>query len=389
MKNISIFGSTGSIGTNAVKILLNQKNDFNVVVLTGGKNIKELAKQSILLKPKHIVIADHELLNDLKELLIGYDFNITGGKEALLNAASIPVDVSLQGIIGFAGVECSLIAARYCKILALANKESLVCAGLLLKQICKDNNTALVPVDSEHSAIFQCLNGENIKTVERIILTGSGGPFLNTKLKNLLNITPNQASNHPRWNMGKRISIDSASMFNKAMELIEANELFDIEASKIEVLIHPQSIIHSMVGFNDGSIIAQLGPADMKGAIGFAINYPNRIELQVERLDFTKIKQLDFVALDHIKFPSINLAIKAIELGGLAGTAFNAAKEQSLDAFLEGKISFLDMYKFVEFALTEYTNNKTDNYTLISEVVGQDSHTRSVVLKAIEGSIND
>ena len=389
MKNISIFGSTGSIGTNAVKILLNQKNDFNVVVLTGGKNIKELAKQSILLKPKHIVIADHELLNDLKELLIGYDFNITGGKEALLNAASIPVDVSLQGIIGFAGVECSLIAARYCKILALANKESLVCAGLLLKQICKDNNTALVPVDSEHSAIFQCLNGENIKTVERIILTGSGGPFLNTKLKDLLNITPNQASNHPRWNMGKRISIDSASMFNKAMELIEANELFDIEASKIEVLIHPQSIIHSMVGFNDGSIIAQLGPADMKGAIGFAINYPNRIELQVERLDFTKIKQLDFVAIDHIKFPSINLAIKAIELGGLAGTAFNAAKEQSLDAFLEGKISFLDMYKFVEFALTEYTNNKTDNYALISEVVGQDSHTRSVVLKAIEGSIND
>ena len=389
MKNISIFGSTGSIGTNAVKILLNQKNDFNVVVLTGGKNLKELAKQSILLKPKHIVIADHKLLGDLKELLNGYDFNITGGKEALLNAASIPVDVSLQGIIGFAGVECSLIAAKHSRILALANKESLVCAGLLLKQICRDNNTALIPVDSEHSAIFQCLNGENIKTVERIILTGSGGPFLNTKLKDLLNITPNQASNHPKWNMGKRISIDSASMFNKAMELIEANELFDIEASKIEVLIHPQSIIHSMVGFNDGSIIAQLGPADMKGAIGFAINYPNRTELQVERLDFTKIKQLDFVAVDHIKFPSIKLAIQAIELGGLAGTAFNAAKEQALDAFLEGKISFLDMYKFVEFALTEYTNNKTDNYTLISEVVGQDSHTRSVVLKAIEGSIND
>ncbi|MDC0580816.1 1-deoxy-D-xylulose-5-phosphate reductoisomerase [Amylibacter sp.] len=389
MKNISIFGSTGSIGSNAVDILLNQKNDFNVVVLTGGKNLKELAKQSILLKPKHIVIADHELLSDLKELLIGHDFDITGGKEALLNAASIPVDVSLQSIIGFAGVECSLIAAKHSRILALANKESLVCAGLLLKQICRDNNTALVPVDSEHSAIFQCLNGENIKTVERIILTGSGGPFLNAKLKDLLNITPNQASNHPKWNMGKRISIDSASMFNKAMELIEANELFDIEASKIEVLIHPQSIIHSMVGFNDGSIIAQLGPVDMKGAIGFAINYPNRTELQVERLDFTKIKQLDFIALDHIKFPSIKLAIQAIELGGLAGTAFNAAKEQALDAFLEGKISFLDMYKFVEFALTEYTNNKTDNYTLISEVVGQDSHTRSIVLKAIEGSIND
>ena len=389
MKNISIFGSTGSIGSNAVEILLNQKNDFNVLVLTGGNNIKELAKQAILLKPKHIVIADHELLGDLKELLIGHDFDITGGKEALLNAASIPVDVSLQSIIGFAGVECSLIAAKHSRILALANKESLVCAGLLLKQICRDNNTALIPVDSEHSAIFQCLNGENIKTVERIILTGSGGPFLNTKLKDLLNITPNQASNHPKWNMGKRISIDSASMFNKAMELIEANELFDIEASKIEVLIHPQSIIHSMVGFNDGSIIAQLGPADMKGAIGFAINYPNRTELQVERLDFIKLKQLDFVAVDHIKFPSIKLAEKAIKLGGLAGAAFNAAKEQALDAFLVGKISFLDMFKFVEIALDEYTHNKPDSYTLISEVVDQDYHTRSVVSKAIESSIND
>lgn len=389
MRNISIFGSTGSIGSNAINILLDQKADFNVVALTGGRNIKELARQSILLKPKYVVIADEKLLNNLKILLKGYDFDISGGKEALLHVASIPVDVSLQGIIGFAGVECSLIAAKHSKILALANKESLVCAGLLLKQICRENHTSLVPVDSEHSAIFQCLVGEDIKNAERIILTGSGGPFLNAEFKDLSSITPDQAANHPRWNMGKRISIDSASMFNKAMELIETKELFEIDESKIEVLIHPQSIIHSMVGFNDGSIIAQLGPADMRGAIGFAINYPNRVKLKLERLDFIKLKKLDFIEVDHIKFPSIKLAIKAIKLGGLAGTAFNAAKEQSLDAFLEGKINFLNMYNFVEIALNEYCKNRTDFYTHIDEVVYQDFHTRNVVLKAIESLRDD
>jgi 1-deoxy-D-xylulose-5-phosphate reductoisomerase len=184
--------------------------------------------------------------------------------------------------------------------------------------------------------------------------------------------------------MGKRISIDSASMFNKAMELIETYELFDISAKKIEVLIHPESIIHSMVGFIDGAIIAQLGPADMTGAIGFAINYPNREELAVERLDFVKLKQLNFVEIDHYKFPAINLAIDAIKLGGLAGTAFNAAKEQTLDLFIEGKIKFLDMFKFVELALVEYNNNKTDHYSNIEQVISQDKHTRSIVNNAVE-----
>lgn len=389
MKDISIFGSTGSIGSNAVKLILNQKDDFNVVVLTGGKNIKKLAEQAILLKPKYVVIADHKLLPDLIDLLKDYEFIISGGKEALLQAASIPVVVALQAIVGFAGVECSIVSAKCSKILALANKESLVCAGSLLKQICIDNNTTLIPVDSEHSAIFQCLSGENINTVDRIILTGSGGPFLNTNLSDLLDVTPEQAANHPNWNMGKRISIDSASMFNKAMELIETYELFDISAGKIEVLIHPESIIHSMVGFIDGAIIAQLGPADMAGAIGFAINYPNREKLAIERLDFVKLKRLNFIEIDHNKFPAINLAIDAIELGGLAGTAFNAAKEQSLDLFIEGKIKFLDMFKFVEIALVEYKNNKTDHYSNIEQVICQDQQTRDVVYKAFESLEHD
>jgi len=389
MKDISIFGSTGSIGSNAVKLILNQKDDFNVLVLTGGKNIKKLAEQAILLSPKYVVIADQKLLPDLNDLLKNYDFIISGGKEALLHVASIPVSVTLQAIVGFAGVECSLISAKCSKILALANKESLVCAGSLLKKICIENNTTLVPVDSEHSAIFQCLIGEKINTVDRIILTGSGGPFLNSNRSDLLDVTPEQAANHPNWDMGKRISIDSASMFNKAMELIETYELFDISSEQIEVLIQPESIIHSMVGFIDGAIIAQLGPADMTGAIGFAINYPNREKLAVERLDFVKLNQLNFVEIDHDKFPAINLAFDAIELGGLAGAAFNAAKEQTLDLFMEGKIKFLDMTKFVEIALIEYKNNKTDHYSSIEQVIVQDLHTRDVVCKASESLEHD
>ena len=389
MRDISIFGSTGSIGSSALKILLNQKDSFNVIVLTGGKNIKELARQSILLKPKYVVIADESLLIELKELLKDYKFDISAGIEALKYAASVPVDVSLQGIVGFAGVQYSLIAAKNSKILALANKESLVCAGSLLKNICTKHDTILMPVDSEHSAIFQCLNGEDIKTVDRIILTASGGPFLNTKIKDLSNISPDEAADHPRWNMGKRISIDSASMFNKAMELIETKELFNINSENIEVIIHPQSIIHSMVGFNDGSIIAQLGPTDMIGAIGYAINYPNRTKLPIERLDFVKLKQIEFVEVDDTKFPSIKFAMLAIKLGGLAGTAFNAAKEQALDAFLVNKIKFLDMFKYVEIALHEYKDNKSDNYSSIQEVIAQDIHTRRIVLNAIESSLND
>ena len=271
MRSISIFGVTGSIGCTAANILAGQSNKFTITVITGGNNVTELAKQAIRLSPRYVVIANETHLNELRNLLIGYNFEISGGRQALINAASIPVDISLQGIVGFPGVECSLTAAKFSKTLALANKESLVCAGSLLKNICTKHDTILMPVDSEHSAIFQCLNGEDIKTVDRIILTASGGPFLNTKIKDLSNISPDEAADHPRWNMGKRISIDSASMFNKAMELIETKELFNINPENIEVIIHPQSIIHSMVGFNDGSIIAQLGPTDMIGAI--AVSY--------------------------------------------------------------------------------------------------------------------
>ena len=385
MRTISIFGITGSIGQTAANILVEQSNKFILTVITGGDNVAELAKQAIRLSPKYIVIANEAHLYELRSLLMGYNFEISAGRQALMDAASIPVDVSLQAIVGFPGVQCSLIAAKFSKTLALANKESLVCAGPLLQKICTTNNTKLVPVDSEHSAIFQCMLGESILSVERIILTGSGGPFLNTSIENLKHVNSKQAASHPRWSMGQRISIDSASMFNKAMELIETKELFDVSIDKLEVIIQPQSIIHSMIGFNDGSIKAQLGPADMSGAIGYAINFPKRESLLVERLNFAKLRQLDFLPVDQLKFPAINLATRAMNIGGMAGAVFNAAKEQALDLFLIDNIGFLDMAICVEFALNEYELNQIKHNYIFEDIMEQDTHTRVRVKEMAKG----
>lgn len=385
MRTISIFGITGSIGQTAANILVEQSNKFILTVITGGDNVAELAKQAIRLSPKYVVIANEAHLYELRSLLMGYNFEISAGRQALMDAASIPVDVSLQAIVGFPGVQCSLIAAKFSKTLALANKESLVCAGPLLQKICTTNNTKLVPVDSEHSAIFQCMLGESILSVERIILTGSGGPFLNTSIENLKHVNSKQAASHPRWSMGQRISIDSASMFNKAMELIETKELFDVSIDKLEVIIQPQSIIHSMVGFNDGSIKAQLGPADMSGAIGYAINFPKRESLLVERLNFAKLRQLDFLPVDQLKFPAINLATRAMNIGGMAGAVFNAAKEQALDLFLIDNIGFLDMAICVEFALNEYELNQLKHNYIFEDIMEQDTHTRVRVKEMAKG----
>ena len=385
MRTISIFGITGSIGQTAANILVEQSNKFILTVITGGDNVAELAKQAIRLSPKYVVIANEAHLYELRSLLMGYNFEISAGRQALMDAASIPVDVSLQAIVGFPGVQCSLIAAKFSKTLALANKESLVCAGPLLQKICTTNNTKLVPVDSEHSAIFQCMLGESILSVERIILTGSGGPFFNTAIENLKHVNSKQAASHPRWSMGQRISIDSASMFNKAMELIETKELFDVSIDKLEVIIQPQSIIHSMVGFNDGSIKAQLGPADMSGAIGYAINFPKRESLLVERLNFAKLRQLDFLPVDQLKFPAINLATRAMNIGGMAGAVFNAAKEQALDLFLIDNIGFLDMAICVEFALNEYELNQIKHDYIFEDIMEQDTHTRACVKEMAKG----
>lgn len=352
-RRVSVFGATGSVGRNTIAVLEEQGGveAFEVVALTGAGNIALLAEQARRLSARLAVTADPERLEPLRDALAGSDVEAAAGPEALLAAAAQPADWAMSAIVGAAGLGVSLRAAEHGGVLALANKESLVCAGELLRATCARHGTTLVPVDSEHSAIFQALRGEDAAAAERVILTASGGPFRDWPRERMAMVTPAQARAHPNWDMGERISIDSATMFNKAMEMIEARALFDLSPDQVEVIIHPQSIIHSMVGFNDGSIMAQLGPSDMRGAIGFALNWPDRRDLSLERLDFAQLSRLDFAAADPVRFPALRLAREVMEADGLSGAVFNAAKEAALDAFLIGAIGFLDMAILVEHVL--------------------------------------
>lgn len=380
MRRISIFGATGSVGQNTVSIVKNNPGAFDVHAVSGGQNVEKLAQIAIALNANVAVISDLVLLDDLSARLKGTSITASAGRDALMTAAANPVDLSMSAIVGFAGLELSLEMAKHGQTLALANKESLVCGGALLRETCLRAGTTLLPVDSEHSAIFQALRGEDIATVERVVLTASGGPFLHSSMEEMAAATPQQAAAHPNWSMGQRISIDSASMFNKAMEIIETKELFDIAEDKIEVVVHPQSIVHSMVGFNDGSLIAQMGPPDMCGAIGYALYWPKRADAGVERLDFTKLSQLDFSAADTDRFPAIAIAHDAMRQGGLAGAVFNAAKEQCLDLFLDGKIGFLDMAQLV--AKTVQSTNRFGNSAADSmdKIAKADTWSRDYVL---------
>lgn len=365
-RKVSIFGATGSVGRNTISVLEHQggAEAFEVVALTGASNVALLAEQARRLRARIAVTADPARLDELRSLLAGSGIEAAAGMEALTTAAAEPVDWAMSAIVGSAGLGVGLRVAEHGGVLALANKESLVCAGALLRRTCHANATALLPVDSEHSAIFQALRGENVKSAERIILTASGGPFRDWTTREMADVTPAQAKAHPNWDMGERISIDSATMFNKAMEVIEAQALFDIDPHRIEVVVHPQSIVHSMVGFCDGSIMAQLGPSDMRGAIGFALNWPDRASLPMERLDFVALGRLDFAAADPDRFPALRLARQVMEAGGLSGAVFNAAKEAALDAFILGAIGFLDMAVLVEHVLeklgTEATGHGPD-----------------------------
>jgi 1-deoxy-D-xylulose-5-phosphate reductoisomerase len=352
-RRVSIFGATGSVGQQTVSLLAETggRDAYDVVSLTGSTNIGLLAEQAKRLGARAAVTADAARLAELEAALEGSGIAAAAGAEALLAAASEPVDWAMSAIVGAAGLAPGLRLAEGGAVLALANKESLVCAGDLLKRTCAAHGTRLIPVDSEHSAIFQALRGERPDEVERIILTASGGPFRDWPMERMAAATPAQARAHPNWDMGERISIDSATMFNKALEVIEAHALFDVNPERIEVLVHPQSIVHSMVGFRDGSVIAQLGPSDMRGAIGYALNWPERRSLPVERLDFAAIGRLDFTPADPERFPALRLAREVLTLGGLAGAVFNAAKEAALDAFLAGAIGFLDMAVLVEHVL--------------------------------------
>ena len=351
MKRVSIFGATGSIGQNTVDLIRRDRTGFEVVALTGGRNVDLLAKSAIELGAKHAAIAEDELYQDLKDALAGSGIGVSAGRSAILQAAAMPSDWVMSSIVGAAGLEPGLIAMSNGADLALANKESMVAAGRLMKATAAENNVQILPTDSEHSAIFQALMGQSRSSVERIIITASGGAFRNWSKAELATVTPEQAMVHPNWSMGSRITIDSASMFNKGLEVIETKEFFEIDAAQIEVVIHPQSIVHALVGFHDGNLLAHVGPPDMRHAIGFALYYPERKPLPLNRLDLTKIGQLDFAKPDQIRFPALKLAYDVLELGGVAGAVYNASKEVALDAFLARQIGFLNMAEVVERTL--------------------------------------
>ena len=347
-KRISIFGATGSIGQNTLDLIARDRQSYEVVVLTAGSNIDLLVKAALEFEPQAVVAATNDQFNELKTALRDTQIEVGTGRTALLESATRKCDLAFSAIVGAAGLEPGLIAIENGADLALANKESMVAAGSLVKQKAIDNKCTLIPVDSEHSAIFQALKGENVNTIERVILTASGGAFRDWTLDEIAQATPEQASTHPNWNMGQRITIDSASMFNKALEVIEAKELFSLSTEQIEVLVHPQSYVHAIVGFCDGGMMAHLGPPDMRHAIGYALSYPNRKTLPLEKLDFAKIGSLTFMEPDKERFPAIGLAYEVMSLGGISGAVFNAAKETALDGFLSKQIGFLEMCPIVE-----------------------------------------
>ena len=356
MRRVSIFGATGSIGQNTIDLIRRAPDAYDVVALTGGRNVEQLSRDAVELGAQIAVTCYEDCLAPLRDALAGTDVEVAAGDAAIAEAATRPVDWVMSAIVGAAGLVPGLRALEQGATLALANKESLVTAGQLIMGTAAAHDARILPVDSEHSAVFQALVGENIEEVERVIITASGGAFRDWPIQDLAGATLAQASSHPNWDMGQRITIDSASMFNKALELIETREFFDIPPASIETIVHHESMIHAMVGFRDGGIMAHVGPPDMRHAIGYALHWPERQDLPVERLDFAKLGQFTFRAPDPARYPALTLARDVMETRGLSGAVFNAAKELALDGFIAGDIGFLQMADVVAETLNKMSS---------------------------------
>ncbi len=353
---VSILGATGSIGQSTIDLIRRQPERHDVVALTGGRNIAQLVRDARALKAQVAVTCYPGLYADLKAALSGTGIEAAAGPEALIEAAARPADWIMSAIVGAAGLAPGMAALGQGTTLALANKETLVCAGPLVMRTAKAAGATLLPVDSEHSAVFQALVGEDIGAVEKVIITASGGAFRDRPLGQLSGVTVAEASAHPNWDMGQRITIDSASMFNKALELIETREFFGVAPEQIEAVIHPESLVHALVQFRDGGLMAHLGAPDMRHAIGYALNWPERAHLPVPRVNLAEVGALTFRAPDEARYPALRLAREVMAAGGLAGAAFNAAKEVALDAFIAGRIRFTDMAPVVERTLTQMSS---------------------------------
>ncbi|MBO4519658.1 MAG: 1-deoxy-D-xylulose-5-phosphate reductoisomerase [Alphaproteobacteria bacterium] len=385
-KSITILGSTGSIGKNTVDIIRRYPEKYRVKALTGNQNVALLAEQAVLLKAETVVTANKAKYQELKELLSGTSIRVEAGNEAVAAAAAEDADWTMSSIVGAAGLIPTMEVIKRGKTLALANKETLVCAGEIVMKAIKEYKTTLVPVDSEHSAIFQTLEEKHRGAVDRILLTASGGPFREKDLAFMENVTPEQAVAHPNWNMGAKISVDSATMMNKGLEIIEAYHLFGFPAEKIEVLVHPQSIVHSAVGYKDGSVLAHMGMPDMRTPIAYALAYPERMESPTAKLDFTKIAALTFSHPDETRFPALRLAKECLAKGQTATAIMNAANEVAVSAFLNRKIGFLDIARTAEKVVK---SSSLTPVSTIEEVIAADAEAREAARHCIEERIKN
>ena len=367
-RRITILGSTGSIGCSTIDLVERQPESFSVAALTAFSNVSLLAEQARKLQPELVVIGDESRFKELKETLSESGMEIAAGRDALIEAAKRPSDFVMAAIVGAAGLEPTLAAVRRGTTVGLANKECLVCAGDLMKAELEKSGSTLLPVDSEHSAIYQVFDFDRRDAVESIILTASGGPFRTHSLEQMAGVTPEQAVVHPNWDMGAKISVDSATMMNKGLEVIEAYHLFGIEGERIRVLVHPQSVIHSCVAYVDGSVLAQMGAPDMRTPIAYSLAWPHRMIAPVERLDLASISELTFEAPDFKRFPVLSLAFQALKSGGSAPTILNAANEVAVTAFLDGKIGFLDIARMVEKALEQVPHNPMTTLAHVNEI---------------------
>ena len=381
MKTISILGSTGSVGRATVDLIKRMPQTYSVDSLTANKNWQLLAEQAKILKPRYVAISKQQYYQPLKNALNGEDIFIGAGEKAIIEAGDREVDLLMAAIVGIAGLLPTISAIRRGTTVALANKECLVSSGEIFIREASDAQAKLIPVDSEHNAIFQVFETHNKAKLDRLILTASGGPFRNCTIDEMKGKNPQEALAHPNWDMGPKISIDSATMMNKGLEIIEAHYLFNVEESLIDVVIHPQSIVHSLVSYLDGSVLAQLADPDMKIPIAYALSWPKRMDATIPRLDLLKIGSLEFFKPDTKKFPALNLARESINLGGSSNLVLNAANEVAVAGFLAGKIKFTDIVATVEKVLDKNVETAPKS---IEEVIFMDTEIRKYTESILE-----
>ncbi len=380
---VTILGSTGSVGTQTVDLIARAPEAFVVEALTANRNVALLAQQARALGARLAVVADETRYGDLKDALAGTGIEVAAGAAAVTDAAARPADWVMSAIVGAAGLEPTLAAVRRGVHVAFANKETLVCAGALMMDEVRAHGATLLPVDSEHSAIYQCFDFQHPERVSRLVLTASGGPFRTRDRAFMAAVTPEQAVAHPTWDMGAKISVDSATMMNKGLELIEAHFLFDVPEERIDVLVHPQSVIHSLVEYVDGSVLAQLGTPDMRTPIAYALAWPDRMETPAQRLDLVRAASLTFEAPDPVRFPALRLARAALQSGGGAPTILSAANEVAVSAFLERRIGFLHIERVVEDTLAALPHRVPSSLADVRAIDGDARRVAGTLLESL------